>query len=93
MPRQFKVIELSGVRHKLLLGLVVLIALLFTSIAMDLVHRKETMSIGRHRGRQLAAPLPHHLACGSAPGGLQGYDFELAMELLQGCEMGALQAV
>ena len=25
--------------------------------------------VDRHRGRQLAAPLPHHLACGSAPGG------------------------
>ena len=27
------------------------------------------LAIDRHRGRQLAAPLPHHLACGSAPGG------------------------
>ena len=26
-------------------------------------------TVDRHRGRQLAAPLPHHLACGSAPGG------------------------
>ena len=25
--------------------------------------------INRHRGQQLAAPLPHHRACGSAPGG------------------------
>ena len=27
------------------------------------------LNVDRHRGRQLAAPLPHHLACGSAPGG------------------------
>ena len=27
------------------------------------------IAVDRHRGRQLAAPLPHHLACGSAPGG------------------------
>ena len=31
--------------------------------------RAKLMTVDRHRGRQLAAPLPHHLACGSAPGG------------------------
>ena len=35
------------------------------------VHRAITIDsfFDRHRGQQLAAPLPHHPACGSAPGG------------------------
>ena len=41
MPRIFKVTELSGVRRKLIGGLIVLTALSLTSTAVDLFHSKD----------------------------------------------------
>ena len=45
--------------------------LVIDDIADNLMLMNEVLhdTFDRHRGRQLAAPLPHHLACGSAPGG------------------------
>ncbi len=37
----------------------------FAQVLVKYAHEK----FDRHRGRRLAAPLPHHPACGSAPGG------------------------
>jgi ABC-type uncharacterized transport system substrate-binding protein len=41
----------------------------FSLSIYDATYYVEMLHLDRHRGRQLAAPLPHHLACGSAPGG------------------------
>jgi len=45
-----------------------------TSAYLCMLARKHTPAkIDQHRGRQLAAPLPHHLACGSAPGSSRSF--------------------